>query len=292
MITRRQREEKLREIVSRVRDGTFPYEEKDEKEINFAAYNTAQINEISDVLELIRDVVETAAERIAKTSVYKGPGRPPIPPKDIVKVLLMQSYFGVSNRNAEGFLRLFREKLRISLDFSYKMIERGYDPERSKELLDEIFKITNEIGNPFEEKFGIGGTGDPTNMKVSYESKRVEQRREKKPAEGQEYIDAFPGTKHDFQYSVMSIGLTTKIFGGFSTSDDHSRGELSHFQDVIEQTLNNCPNFKELDADGLYANRVVCATLEENNITPYLLPKSNVHLNLKAYRYGNICCTR
>ena len=85
----------------------------------------------------------------------------------------MQSYFGVSNRVAEGFARLFREKLGIKSDFSYKTIERGYDPERSKELLDEVFKITNEVGNPYENKFGMDGTGDPTNMKVNYESKRA-----------------------------------------------------------------------------------------------------------------------
>jgi transposase len=56
-----------------------------------------------------------------------------------VKVQLIESYFGVSDRVAEGFLRLFREKLGVTLNFSYKTIERGYDPERSKELLEEVF---------------------------------------------------------------------------------------------------------------------------------------------------------
>ena len=235
---------------------------------------------------MIRDTVETASARLQRVQSPKGPGRPKTPIEDIVKVLLMQSYFGVSNRVAEGFLRLFREKLRIASDFSYKTIERGYDPERSKELLDEIFKITNEIGNPFEDKFGIDGTGDPTTIKVNYESKRAEQRKEKEEAkeeEGtQEKIDMFPGKKHDFQYSVLSIGLNTKIIGGFSTTDDHRLGELSHFEEVMEQTVRNCPNFDTLSADGLYANRIVCAFLEEHNITPYLLPKSNVTFRPKG----------
>lgn len=278
---RRENEEKLREIVSRVRKGDWPYEEKEEKEIDFAKYNKAQINEINDVLEMIRDTVDTAYARRRKVEVSKGPGQPPIPIDDIVKVLLMQSYFGVSNRVAEGFLRLFKEKLRITSDFSYKTIERGYDPERSKELLDEVFKITNEIGNPFETKVGIDGTGDPVNMKVNYESKRAEQR---KTEEGdvEKKSDAFPGTKHDFQYSVLSIGLTTKVFCGYSTTDDHSIGELSHFKNVIEQALDNCPNFNALSADGLYANRIVCAVLEEHDIVPYLLPKSNVTFKPKG----------
>lgn len=275
MENRRVNEEKLREIVSCVRKGDFPYEGKKEKEINFASYNRAQINEINDVLEMVRDAVETASARLQKMTVPKGPGQPSIPIDDVVKVLLMQSYFGVSNRVAEGFLKLFKEKLRIASDFSYKTIERGYDPERSAELLNEVFKITNEIGNPFENKFGIDGTGDPTNMKVNYESKRAEQRKEKEGTQEKTASDSFPGKKHDFQYSVLSIGLTTKIFGGFSTTDDHTVGELSHFESVMKQTLKNCPNFNTLSADGLYANRMICAFLEEHDITPYLLPRSN-----------------
>ena len=280
---KRVNEEKLREIVSHVRKGDFPYEEKEKKEINFAAYDRAQINEIKDVLEMIRNVVETANMRLQKVPQPRRPGQPPIPADDIVKVLLMQSYFGVSNRIAEGFLGLFKEKLRITSDFSYKTIERGYDPERAKELLDEVFKITNEVGNPFENKFGIDGTGDPTNMKVNYESKRTEQRREREKEEGtQEKADSFPGEKHDFQYSVLSIGLTTKVYGGFSTTDDHTLGELWHFERVMNQVLNNCPKFDTLAADGLYANRIVCAFLEEHGITPYLLPKSNVTFKPKG----------
>ena len=278
---RRDNEEKLREVVTSVRDGSFPYEEKEEKTIDFAKYNKAQINEIADVLELIRNVVDTASERLQKPTAKKGPGQPPVPTGDVVKVLLMQYYFGVSNRVAEGFLRLFKEKLGITSDFSYKTIERGYDPERSKELLDEVFKITNEIGNPFETKVGIDGTGDPVNMKVNYESKRADQRKEK-GEDIEKKSDAFPNTKHDFQYSVLSIGLTTKIFCGYSTTDDHSIGELSHFKNVIEQTFDNCPNFNTLSADGLYANRMVCAVLEEHDITPFLLPQSNVTFRPKG----------
>lgn len=279
------REERLREIVTQVRSGEFPYEGKEEKKIDFAAYNKAQINEIADVLEMIRDVVEVASARLQKAGNPKTPGRPPTPAEDIVKVLLMQSYFGISNRAAEGFLRLFKEKLRISSHFSYKTIERGYDPERSKELLDVIFRVTNEVGNSFENKFGIDGTGDPTNMKVNYESKRAEQRKEKDATEEEtknNEADVFPGKKGDFQYSVLSLGLTTKVIGGFSTTDDHSVGELSHFRGVMEQTINNCPKFDTLAADGLYANRVVCAFLEKHDIIPYLLPRSDATFKPKG----------
>ena len=224
---------------------------------------------------MIRDVVDVASARLQKDAAVKGPGQPPVPIDDVVKVLLMQSYFGVSNRVAEGFARLFKEKLGIKSEFSYKTIERGYDPERSKALLDRVFKITNEIGNQVENKFGIDGTGDPTTTKVNYESGRAQQRKEREGGDTNTKLDAFPGTKHDFQYSVMSIGLTTKIFAGFATTDYHTLGELHHFENILNQTLNNCPNFDTLSADRLYANRAICTLLGDHDITPYLLPKSN-----------------
>ena len=266
----------LRETLSHIRKGEFPYKEKEQKKIHFAHYNQAQINEIADVLDSIRDIVDAAYDRAQKTNSAKRPGRPPTPAKDVVKVLLMESYFGVSDRVAEGFLRLFREKLAITSDFSYKTIERGYDPERTRELLDEIFKITNEIGNSNETKFSIDGTGDPVTAKVNYESKRSQQRKQKQTPPDQEHADAFPGKKHDFQYSVFTIGTDTKIIGSFSTTDDHGRGELSFFKDVVEGTLSNCPKFESLCGDGIYANRVACALLEEHGIAPFLLPASNV----------------
>ena len=172
------------------------------------------MNEIADLLETIRDIVNIAASRIPEKK--RGSGRPPVPAQDIVKVMLMQAYFGMPNRIAHGFLRLFGEKLDISSEFSYKTIERGYDTERTKKILDEDLKIMNETGNPLEKIFSTDGTGDPTTMKVNYESKRSQQRIEKEKNKDMK-SDAFPHTrgKHYFQYSSFSAGIHTKIISGF-----------------------------------------------------------------------------
>jgi len=283
---RRLSTKQLRETITSIRKGNFPYTEKTPKKLNFTKYNTAQINEIADVLETIRDIVDLADHKLQEKTAHapKGPGRPPAPIKDVVKVQLMETYFGVSDRVSEGFLRLFREKLGISSDFSYKTIERSYDPLRSEELLDEIFKVTNKIGNSKEKKFSIDGTGDPCTMKVNYESKRSAQRRQKQTKESKEKkrTDGFPGKKHDFQYSVFSIGTSTKIIAGFATSDDHSHGELSFYKEVVEETLCNCPEFDTLCGDAIYANRVACALLEGYEVTPFFMPKSNVTFRSKG----------
>ena len=61
----------------------------------------------------------------------KCPCKPPVPPQDILNFLPAQTYFGMPGRIAEGSLKMFREKLDISSELSYKTNERGYDPERT-----------------------------------------------------------------------------------------------------------------------------------------------------------------
>ena len=127
-----------------VRGKSFPYEKRGEKERNWYRYDQAQVNRIADVLEIMRDAVDIASSRIQEKK--RGVGRSPDPAADIVKVMLMQAYLVMPNRVAQGFLRLFGEKLGISSEFSYKTKERGYDPERTEKLLDEVLSIMNEAG--------------------------------------------------------------------------------------------------------------------------------------------------
>jgi hypothetical protein len=105
--------EDLKNLVKSVRDQSFPYEKREPVFRNWHEYDQAQVNDIAEVLETIRDVVNIASSSMPKER--RGAGRPPIPTPDIVKVMLMQAYFGIPNRVAEGFLRLFRENLEFHL---------------------------------------------------------------------------------------------------------------------------------------------------------------------------------
>ncbi len=47
--------EELRDLVKKVRDGTFEYKNRDKSEINWVKYDYAQIKEMADYLNNIRD---------------------------------------------------------------------------------------------------------------------------------------------------------------------------------------------------------------------------------------------
>jgi transposase len=280
----------LQNIVCGIRNKTFKYEEKDPEPINWRMYDKAQINELADMLDIIKYSVDVAVERITpKTNTTVSfPGRPEVVPEgSIAKMMLLQTYFGTSNRIGEGLLKVFDRKLGIFDRFGYKTLERGYDPESVGRILDEVFVLTNEWANSNEDTFGIDGSGDPTTMKVNYESKRANQRRKKAVKASQEVITAWPITtekRKDFQYSVLSCGRHTKVIAGFSTSENHHVSELSRFNDVVNETRKNAPRFKVLLGDTLYANRKVCKITASCNIALYSIPRSNSTMKSKGVK--------
>lgn len=276
----------VQNLVSSIRDGTFKYEDKPKKSIDWRLYNEAQLNELADMLTIIKDSIDIAVQNINEREQYKktkSAGRPRFPDGDVAKILLLQSYFGSSDRLTAGLLKVFDAKLKISKKFSYKTIERGYDPARTKEIFDEVFRLTNTWSNFNETTFGADGSGDPTTTKVNYESKRAEQRKEK--GNNKDHLTgAWPGKKKDFQYSVISAGVHTKIISGFATSSNHHIGELKYFSDVMKQTHKNAPNVKLMLGDTLYANRPACNITYSYGVSLYSLPKSNVTLRNKGCR--------
>jgi len=274
---RRHTTDELRGLVKSVRSGEFEYEERPKKPLDWSSYDEAQAYELADMLYLIRKLVDEAVNRLpAEELERKGPGRPPVhSPADVAKVLLMQSYFGVSNRVAAGLALVFKEKLRLSDTFSYKTIERGYDPGPVTRILEEVFRLTNEYGNAKEGTFSTDGSGDPTSTKVNYESVRSEQRSRKKKGDD-DPTGSFPSSssRHDFQYTVSSVGVHTKMYAGFRTTDDHSVGEFSFFPSVIAQARTNCPSMEAMLGDSLYAARQACAIVAGYGARPYFLPKT------------------
>jgi hypothetical protein len=125
--------------------------------LDWSSYDEAQVREVSNMLHPIRTFVDEASTnriRLEEKRERRRKGRPPVDsPSDVAKALLLQSYFGVSNRVAAGLVDLFKEKLGISNAFSYKTIERGYDPGPMTQILQDVFRFTNELGNSMEDTF-------------------------------------------------------------------------------------------------------------------------------------------
>jgi transposase len=286
--------EELRDIVKKVRDGTFEYKNRDKSEINWAKYDYAQIKEMADYLNNIRDIVNEADNRIRSRTIpeKRGPGKPETNPADIAKLLLLQTYTESPNRVAEGLLFLFQEKLGISEHFSYKTIERGFDREKVNIILDEVVAITNECVKDDEKDASFDGTGFSASNKENYAAKRQKQNSKKsrtksQPAEDDQSNDSFPVTNltsnKGFSYCVMGVGVKHKLISGMSVCANHSIGETTMFPEVYYQTLQSYPNLENVLGDGIYSARWITDIVAKSNVIPFFLPKSNVTFQSKGF---------
>jgi transposase len=269
----------IRKIVTAAREGVFAYEGRPPPPRDWSAYDVAQTREIADTLELTRHLVDEAEEHLMNRNQRRARrrGRPATPSSDIAKVLLMQTYFGVPNRVAEGLLWLFGEKLGISQEFSYKTIERGYDREAVNRLLDEVLALTNRPLQGLEKVFAPDGTGFPTSRKENYADHRARQNSEGREAGS--WPEEPPLTPARVPvFGAGMIGTKFKLYTAWRGSSDRRVGELSHFPYLLARTKELHPDLRMVVGDGLYAGRPQTTLVAEAGAVSRFLPRRNLAL--------------
>lgn len=281
-MNREQRGNFLRNIITSVRTQDYPYDKRAPKKVDWHAYDVAQAHEIADILEIIRVSVDIAHRRLQarrKPKVRRGP--PGVPVDEVVKVLLFQTYLGVSNRVAEGLTEILWMPLGLSQPFSYKTIERGYDRHRVDELLEEVLVLTNLPVKDLEKAFSVDGSGSPTRKKENYADIRERQRKNKE--EGRKGADRFPTGHHDFVYSVFMVGATFKLISAWRNTATHEEGETSFFPGLLAETKTRHPGMEMVLGDGAYAGRPQCDMAKALGVVPRFLPRRNATFK----RYGS-----
>lgn len=260
------KQQQLNRLIEQLKNDEFKYVPREEREIDWSRYDRAQINEINDMLLLIRDSVDEAALRLGLDEVLKkGPGRPQNPPSDLAKAVLMQQYFCVSNRTAEGLVKLFMEKMGIRNSFSYKTIERAYEDPLVVLILQEIFRLTQEPVKEKEHVFGPDGTGLPTSMKQNWEDDR------KKNHKGKGY-----------EKMIAMVGCTYKLFSSLVITENPEDHESPYFEPLLAETAALYERIDLVPADSAYLSRRNCDLVASVGAMPRFYPKQNITLKRKG----------
>lgn len=258
----------LRKLLSEIEDenGAFKYEEKEAKEIDWTAYDRAQINELNDTLKAIRDVVDQATKNLHLQEQYerqlKQPGRPATYPGDLAKTILMQQYFHTSNRVTQGLIRLFKEKMGISEVFSYKSIERAYERDEVKEILDEVFRLTQQPISDKETTFSTDGTGLPTSVKYNYEQEKY---RNKKSTNAMD----------QFEQAIITCGATYQMIAHMTLTPNPRAGEAPYLAPAVASVSERYRRIDTWTADSAYLSRKNASVIGTAGATPRLYPKKN-----------------
>ena len=262
----RPEQKKFDKLMEKMKNDEFKYTPKEEKEIDWAKYDKAQINEINNTLLLIRDMVDEACRRLKIEEVpkKKDRGRPSKPPGDLAKAVLMQQYFGVSNRVTEGLVNLFREKMEIRSRFSYKAIERAYEIPEVTLILQEVFKIAQEPIGDKEHIFSIDGSGVPTSTKQNWEN------------------DKKKGETKGYEKMIAMVGNQYKMISSVIFTENPEANESPYLEPLVLETAEKYDEVDLVTADAGYISRVNCDIIARIGAVPRIYPKRGITLRQKG----------
>ncbi len=218
------------------------------------------------MLLLIRDMVGEACNRlkIEETLDKKERGRPPKPPGDLAKAVLMQQYFGVSSRVTEGLVNLFREKMQVHSRFSYKAIERAYEIPEVTMVLQEVFRISREAMDDKEHSFALDGSGLPTSIKQNRE-----QDKNKSETKGYEKM-------------ITMVGTTYKMISAVTFTENPNANESPYLEPLLIQTAEKYDSIELVRGDAAYISRKNCNIISGIGATPGIYPEKGITLKQKG----------
>lgn len=265
-------QDRLRTVVTQVRERSFDYRRRPNRPRDWHLYDLAQSHELEEVLRLIRAVVETdSAERPRPGSLLGTPsGRPSTPLADLLKALLWQSYRHSANRPAEGELRVV--ELGLSRRFSYKTLERAFSHPEVKAALPRLLAITNRPLRGLETVFSIDGSGFPVTVRDHYRSERDRQNGEDREA------GYLPRGPRSWVRNVANVGVRFGLVAGWKSWTDDHLAEVHCFGAVLDQTKESHPQMTQQLGDGAYSSRPLVGQARERGVRCRFLPRRTANL--------------
>jgi transposase len=150
---------KLVEFVNEGRENKSKkiYIDRKPRKIDWVAYNLSQINNIKETLNFINNEVDICDLPPKKI------GKPLTNPKLLTKAILVCEAFGLTERNAQGFLSVFGSAVGIrSIDD--RVMGNAYDKQEVAYILQQIFDRTKDS----DGKLNGDGTGLETSRRQNY----------------------------------------------------------------------------------------------------------------------------
>lgn len=230
----------FRAMVPLLREKGF-YEHEELRKISWPEYNMSQINDAHDTLTFIRDSVDKAQY----LNTQGKTGRPLTDPKVLAKTVLLCEALGLTEREAQGWLKILGPFLGIHENLDDRTIGDAYDKP-------EIVYILKQVFDSSKTSDGIlsgDGTGLETSRKQNYET-----------------------NKKSGEY-MTSIVDSREIVQAFDIS---GKQECQAMHDLLGQVKGD-----SLRLDAGFNDRELVAKIAEFGMKPYVFPKKNNNINGK-----------
>jgi len=228
----------FRAMVPLLREKGF-YKSEEKRQISWPEYNLSQIEDAYETLVFIRDSVDQT--ECLKT---KGKtGRPLTNPKSLAKAILLCEELGLTERSAQGWLKIIGPFLGIHEQLDDRTIGDAYDKLEVIHILKQVFE-NNKTSNGI---LSGDGTGLETSRKQNYE-------------ENKKY-----GT---YMTSIVDSREIVQIF------DISGEQECRAMHKLIEKVYGD-----SLRLDAGFNDRELVGKIAKRGMVPYVFPKKSNNLN-------------
>lgn len=215
------------------------YEPEEQRKISWPEYNASQISEAYETLVFIRDSVDKAEYMNTNGKT----GRPLTDPKILAKTVLLCEALSLTERAAQGWIRILGPFLNIFEKLDDRTIGDAYDKP-------EVLYILKQVMESSKISDGIlsgDGTGLETSRKQNYESQKK---------------------AGDYMTSIVDSMDIVQAF------DISGKQECRAMHELIEKVYGD-----SLRLDAGFNDRELVKKIVERGMKPYIFPKKNNNLN-------------
>jgi len=258
----RKAEAALRETVTRLKNREFKYAAREEKPIDWRAYNQAQLSDLRFFLTQTRQLVDRAAALLPPTP--NGVGRPRKQAGDVAKAVLLMEYLQVSERVASDWAWVFKEKLGIAAELSPRSIGRGFENEDVRFILLKVFEWTRDAFSEAEKTVTVDATGVSESIKENYESVK----------------SGDASQAESFLKLSLCVGVECHGVSAFALTRGTADSPL--FEPLLKETVSSWHSLDSVCADAGYLSRCNCQVAADVGVTPYIFPKEGITLKQRG----------
>lgn len=225
-------------MVPSLREKDF-YEHEPIRKIHWPEYNEAQIREVIEALEFIREQVDCCKYLEVKGKV----GRPLTDPKNLAKAILIAEAFDFKERESQGWIKILGPYVGIEKEIDERVIGDAYNHPEVLFMLKQVF----ENSKTSDGKNSGDGTGLETSRKQNYET-------DKKTSE-----------------YMTSIVDSREIVQAFDIS---GKQECQAMHDLVEKVTGT-----SLRLDAGFVDRKLIKKIAASGMKPFVFPKKSINLN-------------
>jgi len=228
----------FRAMIPLLREKDF-YEPEEQRKISWSEYNSSQIDEAYETLVFIKESID----QVQYLNIKGKTGRPLTDPKILAKAVLLCEALGLTERSAQGWLKILGPFLGIYEQLDDRTIGDAYDKIEVVYILKQVF----ESSKTSDGILSGDGTGLETSRKQNYESQKK---------------------AGDYMTSIVD---SREIVQAFDISGEQ---ECKAMHKLIEGVYGN-----SLRLDAGFNDRELVRKISENGMTLYVFPKKNNNLN-------------